>query len=90
VQYSSEGRSLSGRFLHTCRYIFSAVWGSIDSARCAFQSRLVLAALSFLSFSAAPLRPRAISAAWAAIFAATTPVRTSSVVGRPRCSLGVT
>ena len=76
--------------LQTSSCILSAVCGSSDSARCVFQSRFARAMLSLSSRSAAPFRPRATSAAWAAIFEAMTPARTSSASGSPRCSLGVT
>ncbi len=76
--------------LHASVCIVSAVFGSSEVSRCFFQSRFARAVLSFLSRSAAPFRPLAMSAAWAAIFAAITPWRTSSAFGSPRCSFGVT
>ena len=45
----------------------SAVFGSSEVSRCFFQSRFARAVLSFLSRSAEPFRPLAMSAALAAI-----------------------
>src|SRR5207244_11369195 len=67
-----------------------AVSGSSDSSNCLFQSNSKRAFDSASSRSREPLRPRATSAAWAAILYAITPWRTSSLFGKPRCSFGVT
>src|SRR5437879_6066359 len=67
-----------------------AASGSRESANCWFQSNAYRARESASSRSRAPARRRATSAAWAAILYAMIPWRTSSALGRLRCSAGVT
>ncbi len=62
----------------------------IERASLFSQSSFFLHFAICISRSIAPLTPFAMSAAWAAIFEAITPSRTSSIVGSLKCSAGVT
>ena len=64
--------------------------GSSDRSNISSQATRRRASLIRLSRSRAPGTPLAMSAAWAAIFVATSPSRTSFAFGRRKCSAGVT
>ena len=90
VQYSEPcwfGAELS---FNACWRSVFAHSGSNAEAYCFSQSKAARASEMVSSCSRLPGLCSATSAAWAAILKATTPRRTSSALGRPRCSFGVT